>query len=345
MFWKRQIPIAIVALVGTLTLFGWFVDQPDIKSFVDDDATQWYDILASFAIFLGALNLLKLQGQKIIKGKSGWQYSIFAILGFMFAFYAGFMTRGAYTINVSSAGQNPQAVAQVLSEETGKTIAESENVIELIEADSPLIMEKVYWYEKSAEKVADKLLVSGASTEIIPEPRSGGAHLLKGDSLFNWLFYKIFTPLTATMFALLAFLVASASYRAFRIRNFEATLLLVAGIIIMLGRVPIGSKISSWFVLYIFVLLLGVMVNTWKKNRALTFGTVGIGVLIVTIAGFMSGWPIDKPAFAYLPVLQEWIYLVPNIAGARAIMIGIGLGVFATSMRYILGIEKSYIGE
>jgi len=147
------------------------------------------------------------------------------------------------------------------------------------------------------------------------------------------------------MFALLAFLVASASYRAFRIRNFEATLLLVSGIIIMLGRVPIGSKISSWFVLYILVLLLGVMVNTWRKNRLLTFGTVGIGVLLVTIAGYMMGWPIDQPGFAYLPTLQDWIYLVPNIAGARAIMIGIGLGVFATSIRYILGIETSYIGE
>jgi len=26
-------------------------------------------------------------------------------------------------------------------------------------------------------------------------------------------------------------------------------------------------------------------------------------------------------------------------------MVGIGLGIFATSIRYILGIEKSYIGE
>jgi len=159
------------------------------------------------------------------------------------------------------------------------------------------------------------------------------------------MFFKIFTPLSATMFALLAFLVASAAYRAFRIRNFEATLLLVSGIIIMLGRVPIGSKISSWFVLYILVLLVTIMINTWKKNKIFTFGTLGIGLLLVTIAGFYMGWPIDRPGFAYLPKLQDWIYLVPNIAGARAIMIGIGLGVFATSIRYIFGIERSYIGE
>ena len=343
MFWKRQIPIAIVALVGTLTLFGWFVDQPDIKSFVDDDATQWYDILASFAIFLGALNLLKLQMQKIIKRKKGWHYSIFAIGGFIFAFTVGFLMRGAYTININSAGDTPQAVAQILVGETGGIVQASEVLLGLIEEDSPLMLEKVHFTGKSVNEIANQLIDSGADAEIIPA--SWGAHLTKKDSLFNWMFFKIFTPLSATMFALLAFLVASASYRAFRIRNFEATLLLVSGIIIMLGRVPIGSKISSWFVLYIFALLLGVVVNSWKSNRILTFSTVGIGIILVTIAGIYMGWPIDKPAFAYLPKLQDWIYLVPNIAGARAIMIGIGLGVFATSIRYILGIEKSYIGE
>jgi len=345
MFWKRQIPIAIVALVGTLTLFGWFVDQPDIKSFVDDDATQWYDILASFAIFLGALNLLKLQFQKIIKQKKGWQYSIFAILGFAFAFYAGFLGRGAYTVNVNSVGDNPEAVAQLLAEETETNIETATAVLDLIEDGSPLMLEEVHWTGKSVNATADKFIASGADVEIIPEQWSGGAHLTRTGSLFNWMFFQVFTPLSATMFALLAFLVASASYRAFRIRNFEATLLLVAGIIIMLGRVPIGSKISSWFVLYVFVLLLGVMINTWKKNRILTFATVGLGLLIVTIFGMSMGWPIDRPGFAYLPKLQDWIYLVPNVAGARAIMIGIGIGVFATSMRYILGIEKSYIGE
>ncbi len=343
MFWKRQIPIAIVALVGTLTLFGWFVDQPNIKSFVDDDATQWYDILASFAIFLGALNLLKLQFQKIIKRKKGWQYSIFAIGGFFFAFTVGFLMRGAYTVNINSAGQTPQAVAQVLAVETETTQEASEVLLGLIEEGSPLMLDKVHFTGSSVNKMANLLNENGAEAEVIPT--AWGAHLAKKDSLFNWMFFKVFTPLTATMFALLAFLVASASYRAFRIRNFEATLLLVSGIIIMLGRVPIGSKISAWFVLYILALMLGVIVNTWKRNRILTFSTVGVSLLVVTVCGAYFGWPLDKPAFAYLPKLQEWIYLVPNIAGARAIMIGIGLGVFATSIRYILGIERSYIGE
>jgi hypothetical protein len=343
MFWKRQIPIAIVALIGTLTLFGWFTDQPTIKSFVDDDATQWYDILASFAIFLGALNLLKLQSQKIIKRKKGWQYSVFAILGFLFSFSAGFIIYGNYTVKVNAVGNSPDEVAAIMSETTGSSLDESMLLITDIDESGPAEIDTKFWREKNAATLVEKLNANGAEASV--SQKDWGAHLNSEGSLFYWMFMNFFKPLQATMFALLAFLVASASYRAFRIRNFEATLLLIAGIIIMLGRVPIGSKISSWFVLYVLVLLIGVMMNTWQKNRLLTFGTVGLGVLVVTVAGFMMGWPIDRPAFAFLPELQDWVYLVPNIAGARAIMIGIGLGIFATSIRYILGIEKSYIGE
>ena len=73
MFLKRLVPIAIAAVVGFITLFGWFVDQPNIEAFVNDDATQWFDILASFAIFLGALNLIKLQFSKVLKKQKGWE--------------------------------------------------------------------------------------------------------------------------------------------------------------------------------------------------------------------------------------------------------------------------------
>ena len=148
-----------------------------------------------------------------------------------------------------------------------------------------------------------------------------------------------------SMFALLAFFVASASYRAFRIRNFEATLLLVAGIIIMIGRVPLGSSISSWFIMYLLVLIGGVVINSVLKNKQYTAIFVSVGIIIVTSAGSSMGWPLDQPGIFYLPHLQEWIYMNPNVAGTRSIMMGIGLGIFSTSIRYILGIEKSYIGE
>ena len=48
------------------------------------------------------------------------------------------------------------------------------------------------------------------------------------DSPFMWVFDNIQIPLQSTVFALLAFFVASASYRGFRARSVAATVLLVA---------------------------------------------------------------------------------------------------------------------
>lgn len=62
---------------------------------------------------------------------------------------------------------------------------------------------------------------------------------------FDWIYTNILEPINRTMFALLAFYIASAAYRAFRVRSREAAVLLISGIIIMLTKAPIGAVIWS----------------------------------------------------------------------------------------------------
>ncbi len=119
-------------------------------------------------------------------------------------------------------------------------------------------------------------------------------------SLFQMMYNWIFTPLGATMYVLLAFFVASASYRAFRAKNVGATILLVASFIILLGRTPLGT--------------------------------------------YVTGWIPKSLSIFNIPDLAIWIMTAPNLAGQRAIMIGIALGVVSMSLRLILGVERTYLG-
>jgi len=67
------------------------------------------------------------------------------------------------------------------------------------------------------------------------------------DTAFDQLYYYLFEAAGATMFSLLGFFIASAAVRTFRARSMEATLLLAAAIIVMLGRAPLGEMITGYF--------------------------------------------------------------------------------------------------
>jgi len=63
-------------------------------------------------------------------------------------------------------------------------------------------------------------------------------------SFFNdRLYLSMYVPMSSTMYATLAFFIASAAFRAFRVRTWQAGLLAVTAVIVMLGRVPVGREV------------------------------------------------------------------------------------------------------
>ncbi len=65
--------------------------------------------------------------------------------------------------------------------------------------------------------------------------------------VWEFLYYKIFVNVNSSIFSLIAFFIASAAYRAFKARTLESTLLLVAGLLVVLGQAPIAGLVWPGF--------------------------------------------------------------------------------------------------
>ncbi|MFP4459215.1 MAG: hypothetical protein ACLFSQ_06490 [Candidatus Zixiibacteriota bacterium] len=101
-------------------------------------------------------------------------------------------------------------------------------------------------------------------------------------TIFDNLFNYALVPIESTVFSLLAFYIASAAYRAFRARSAQATALLIAAMILMLGRVPIGQYIrigdtslvdvANWILNY----------PNMAAKRGILLG-VGLGQLLMSL--------------------------------------------------------------
>jgi cell shape-determining protein MreD len=63
-----------------------------------------------------------------------------------------------------------------------------------------------------------------------------------------------------------------------------------------------------------------------------------IGAIIVMIRFFPFVAEYTRP-------VADWILNVPNLAAKRAIWMGVGLGIVATGLKVILGIERAYLGR
>jgi hypothetical protein len=61
----------------------------------------------------------------------------------------------------------------------------------------------------------------------------------------TWIFENIYIPIQSAFFALLAFFLATAAYRALRARSIETLLMLIAALIVFLGQTPLLNWLSD----------------------------------------------------------------------------------------------------
>lgn len=157
-----------------------------------------------------------------------------------------------------------------------------------------LIVGVVSYVSNSSKKISkgnDRIYAVAGLIGMIAMPVTALIWGIKADTPFMWLFENVQAPMQSTVFALLAFFVASASYRGFRARSLPAAILLGSAVIILLSRSNLGGYFST-----------------------------------------------------VLPDIADWIRNYPSMSARRAILIGIGLGSLTTSLRVIVGIERTWLG-
>jgi len=76
----------------------------------------------------------------------------------------------------------------------------------------------------------------------------------------------------------------------------------------------------------------GLRVRTWEM------GLFALAALIVLIGAA----PLMQLVSPLIPAARDWIVNVPAVAGVRGILFGVALGVIATGLRLLTGIDRPY---
>ncbi len=334
---KRTVPILICFATGALLLIHkLFPALSDLNQL----ANRFFILLAATAYVLGAGSFIRSHSAKIRKREAGWAYSTIALLAFAITFVVGIFKIGVPGLPGFAAAlgefrdDRPAAFCDVLLKENERTLeitlrgatpaAAYPVTLAGLEAE-PILLGTLKTNERGRADMKVRASATDQDTHhdyLLRLDRRQTYALAIGDELRGtlaahawytgqpnadggalWFIFEFFfKPLQQMMFALLAFFIASAAFRAFRARNLESMLLLGTAFIVLLGRTALGVFLSDWA-------------------------------------------PREGPlALLFIPNLTDWIMNCWATAGNRAIMIGIALGIVSTSLKLLLGIERTYLG-
>lgn len=250
---KTRLPLILGTLFGLFGLAEFYMPHHSVAA-IGEELRAWAGIMFAFAYVLGGVNIIQVTWPKIRRRETDWEYKVVMLTAAALMLVVGLPWHKLG----SSTTKAEVAVAASADGTTGVQIVAPDDVTVQIggavqpAADGPRAVTAV---PPGTVEVKLSRRASGyeAQTATI-ELAAGQVATVRGDPpmlwgkdgrVFLWIYDHVFAPCNATMFALLAFFVASAAFRAFRARNIEAALLLGTAILMMLGRAPIGRAISD----------------------------------------------------------------------------------------------------
>lgn len=124
----------------------------------------------------------------------------------------------------------------------------------------------------------------------------------------------------------------------FHLQILQGTILMV---IYTYVRIPMGATMFSLLAFFIASAAFRAF-----KARSLTAVLLLVTAFVVMLGRVPIGELITRnlPEAFRLTNIVEWILNYPNMAAQRGILMGVGLGMIATSLKIILGIERGYLG-
>jgi hypothetical protein len=207
---RRALVVLFTFLAGIYFFIAFFLPEHILVGRTDFQWTRYNDqisdvfqVILAVSVGLGVLNIFRIYGYQIIKGRKGWPNGLALIVAMLVMGVAGFW---------SEFGKNPTVT-----------------------------------------------------------------------SFFqDFLFTGLYNNLGSAMFSLLAFYIAGAAYRSFRVQSVEAGLMMLAALVVMIGQIPLGFYVWHQFP----------TVRNWLMTQVSTPGIRAIifGILVAFLVTAVRMW-------------------------------------------------------